>query len=91
MVRLACVRNTELLLLIVSRRKDALIVVGLCNMVGTDTGRPHFKHSPHISRRFTVNDGKPFIVVTLDIAVRCLIATVDTFPGIGFNDRAYLL
>ena len=91
MVRLTCVRNTELLLLIVSRRKDALIVVGLCNMVGADAGRPHFKHSPHISRRFTVNDGKPFIVVTLDIAVRCLIATVDTFPGIGFNDRADLL
>ena len=43
------------------------------------------------SRCFAVNDGKPFIVVTLDIAVRCLIATVDTFPGIGFNDRADLL
>ena len=91
MVRLACVRNTELLLLIVSRRKDALIVVGLCNMVGADAGRPHFKDSADICRCFGINHGKAFGIRSLDISVRRIGASVNSFLGVGFNDRADFL
>ena len=86
MMRLAGVRNPVFRFLVICRRKNALIIEGLCNSVRTDPGCPHFKDSADICRCFTVHDRQPFFIIALDISIRSIRAPIDTFLGVGFND-----
>ena len=90
-MRFARVGDTKFLLLVVSGRKQSLIVQGIRNLLGTYPFRPHFEDAQNRTCRRLVTNRQSVLIIALYVAVRGNACTIFACLGIGFNDRADLL